>query len=107
MDNKFKERRTPEAAGVGNRYVTRPDVFESDMFNVRAFTETRINDQTLLTSGYSYTRMDTDNVGITRKFSKAVRGSLSYGFFRHRDETSGGFDNYDAHLVFSTITYRF
>ena len=59
-DSKFKERRTPEAAGVGNRYVTQRDVFESDMFNVRAFTETRINDQTLLTSGYSYTRMDTD-----------------------------------------------
>lgn len=59
-DNKFKERRTPEAAGVGNRYVTQRDVFESDMFNIRAFTETRINEQTLLTSGYSYTRMDTD-----------------------------------------------
>lgn len=59
-DSKFKERRTPEAAGVGNRYVTQRDVFESDMFNIRAFTETRLNEQALLTSGYSYTRMDTD-----------------------------------------------
>lgn len=49
----------------------------------------------------------TVNVGITRNFSKTVRGSLSYGYFRHRDETSGGLDSYDAHLVFSTITYRF
>jgi hypothetical protein len=47
------------------------------------------------------------NVGLIRNFSKTVRGSLSYGYFRHRDETSGGIDNYDAHLIFSTVTYRF
>jgi hypothetical protein len=47
------------------------------------------------------------NAGFTRNFSRALRGSLSYGYFAHSDETSGGLDNYDAHLVFSTITYRF
>ncbi|MEQ2010512.1 MAG: hypothetical protein ABMA26_27310, partial [Limisphaerales bacterium] len=75
-DNKFKERRTPEAAGVGNRYVTQRDVFESDMFNVRAFTETRLNDQTLLTSGYSYTRMDTD-IGGSRIYGAAFDAPYS------------------------------
>ena len=30
------------------------------MFNVRAFTETRFNDAVLLTTGYSYTRLNTD-----------------------------------------------
>ncbi len=49
----------------------------------------------------------TVNVSLIRNFSKNVRGTLSYGFFTHRDETSGGLDNYDAHLIFSTITYRF
>lgn len=47
------------------------------------------------------------NASLSRNFSKTVRGTLSYGYFAHRDETSGGRDNYDAHLVFSTITYRF
>ncbi len=75
-DNKFKERRTPEAPGVGNRYVTQRDVFESDMFNIRAFTETRINDQTLLTSGYSYTRMDTD-IGGSRIYGASFDAPYS------------------------------
>ncbi|PAW89265.1 MAG: hypothetical protein B9S33_03445 [Pedosphaera sp. Tous-C6FEB] len=47
------------------------------------------------------------NASLIRNFSKTVRGSLSYGYYAHRDETSGGLDNYDAHLVFSTLTYRF
>ncbi|KAF0176322.1 MAG: hypothetical protein FD161_3108 [Limisphaerales bacterium] len=75
-DNKFKERRTPEAAGVGNRFVTQRDVFESDMFNVRAFTETRFNDRTLLTSGYSYTRLDTD-IGGSRIYGASFDAPYS------------------------------
>lgn len=75
-DSKFKERRTPEAAGVGNRYVTQRDVFESDLLNIRAFTETRLNDQTLLTSGYSYTRMDTD-LGGSRIYGAAFDAPYS------------------------------
>ncbi len=58
-NNAFKERRRPGEVAA-DRYVTQRDVFESDMFNLRAFTETRLNDQTLLTSGYSYTRLNTD-----------------------------------------------
>lgn len=54
----FKERRRPGEAA--NRYVTQRDIFESDMFNARAFTETRFNDAVLLTTGYSYTRLNTD-----------------------------------------------
>ena len=49
----------------------------------------------------------TVNVSLSRNFSKAVKGTLSYGYFRHRDETSGGLDNYTAHLLFSSLTYRF
>ncbi|MEN9575260.1 MAG: hypothetical protein RL514_3115 [Verrucomicrobiota bacterium] len=75
-DNKFKERRTPGAAGVGDRYVTQRDVFETDMFNVRASTETRFNDQVLLTSGYSYTRMDTD-IGGSRIYGASFDAPYS------------------------------
>ena len=49
----------------------------------------------------------TVNVSLDRKFSKTVKGTISYGFFRHRDDTTGGLDNYTAHTIFSSITYRF
>ena len=54
---------------------------------------------------------DAEESGITatisRQISRAVRMSLKYGFFRNRDGTSGGFNNYDAHLVYSSLQYRF
>ena len=57
-NNSFKERRRPGEAA--NRYITQRDIFESDMFNVRAFTESRLNEAVWLTTGYSYTRLNTD-----------------------------------------------
>src|SRR5206468_1507252 len=44
---------------------------------------------------------------ISREISKAVRVSLKYGFFRNREKTYGGHNDYDAHLVFATMQYRF
>jgi hypothetical protein len=36
-----------------------------------------------------------------------VRVSLKYGFFRNREKTYGGHNDYDAHLVLATMQYRF
>jgi hypothetical protein len=33
--------------------------------------------------------------------------SLKYGFFNYRDQTSGGFNNFTAHLVFSSLRVQF
>ena len=44
---------------------------------------------------------------ISREISKAVRVSLKYGFFRNREKTYGGHNDYDAHLVLATMQYRF
>jgi hypothetical protein len=44
---------------------------------------------------------------IARQISKSVRATLKYGFYRNRDETSGGHNDYDAHLVFASLQYRF
>jgi hypothetical protein len=44
---------------------------------------------------------------ITRRISKALQVSLKYGFFRNRDKTSGGLNNYDAQLVYASMQYRF
>jgi len=54
---------------------------------------------------------DTEQQGvtatITRQITKAIKVSLKYGFFRNRDQTSGGNNNYDAHLVYASMQYRF
>ncbi len=45
--------------------------------------------------------------GIVRRMSKRVRVSLKYGFFTSHDELSGGNRDYDAHMLYSTVQYRF
>jgi hypothetical protein len=50
-------RRQPES---GDGFVTQRDKVETDLFNAHAFTETRFNEKVLLTSGYSFTTLDTD-----------------------------------------------
>ena len=44
---------------------------------------------------------------ITRQITQAVKVSLKYGFFRNHDYSSGGNNNYDAHLVYASMQYRF
>ncbi|MFA6544768.1 MAG: hypothetical protein WCS99_10105 [Limisphaerales bacterium] len=85
-----------------------------------------VDDKTDLTANYSYYSADnyvdnslyampygtsendqTFNVGIKRNFTKTVSGSLSYGYFMHNEPSSGGLYNYNAHLIFSSLTYRF
>jgi hypothetical protein len=44
---------------------------------------------------------------LTHRISSNLRWTLRYGFFASRDQLSGGNQNYDAHLLFSSIQYRF
>ncbi|MCF7669648.1 MAG: hypothetical protein K9N48_07725 [Verrucomicrobia bacterium] len=44
---------------------------------------------------------------LTHKFSDQLSWTLKYGFFTNNDETSGGHNDYDAHLVYSGIQYMF
>jgi len=85
-----------------------------------------LNDKTTLNLSYFYYRADnyednsaagvpygagTEEHGITatliRQITKKVRWTLRYGFFSNRDELYGGHNNYAAHMVFSSIQYRF
>ncbi|MBM3882528.1 MAG: TonB-dependent receptor [Verrucomicrobia bacterium] len=45
--------------------------------------------------------------GITRRMTKHMRLSLRYGFFTSADTTAGGYRDYDAHMVYSSMQYRF
>jgi hypothetical protein len=44
---------------------------------------------------------------LTRRITSNIRWTLRYGFFLNRDQLSGGNHNYDSHMLFSTIQYRF
>ncbi|MBI2925967.1 MAG: hypothetical protein HYY24_09710 [Verrucomicrobia bacterium] len=61
LNNARQMRRRP--GETQDRYLTHREGIDSDIFNVHAFTETRFNDQWLLTSGGSYTALDTDLSG--------------------------------------------
>jgi hypothetical protein len=54
--------------------------------------------------GIEYSRHDI-RAGIRRKF-KNVLANLEYGFFKYNEPSSRGFNNYEAHAVFATLTLR-
>ena len=98
----------------------------NDYWTVNAMAGYALDEKTDLQLQYSYYRAS-DNVNnalysqpygadaeqqgvtatITRQITKAIKVSLKYGFFRNHDYTSGGNDNYDAHLVYASMEYRF
>jgi len=44
---------------------------------------------------------------LIRKINQRMTWTLKYGFFDYRDQTSGGFNNFTAHLVFSSLRVQF
>jgi hypothetical protein len=85
-----------------------------------------LDDKTDLTAEYHFYRADNyednsafgqpygaglEEQGITaavvRRLSNRVQVSLKYGFFTSHDRTSGGNNDFDSHLLYSTVQYRF
>ena len=85
-----------------------------------------LDDKTDLNLGYFYYQADNDEgdsyagvpygVGtdehgitalVTRRISPALRLNLKYGYYRSDDATSGGHNDYEAHVVYSSLQYRF
>ncbi len=46
-------------------------------------------------------------VTLIRRLRDNIRLTLKYGFFDYTDDTSGGNNDYQAHLVYSSLQYRF
>ena len=44
---------------------------------------------------------------LIHRFSSAMQWTLKYGWFTLSDETYGGRNDYDAHMLFSSFRYRF
>src|SRR6185295_10542072 len=99
---------------------------KNDYWNASAGVNFVLDDKTDLQAQYSYYRadnyvdnsavsqpygVDAEEHGITatlvRRLTDRVRWTLRYGFFRNRDRTSGGRNDYDAHLVMTSMQVRF
>lgn len=85
-----------------------------------------LDDKTDLNLGYSYYRADnyTDNTPggipygsgaeehglsatLTRRINKNLRAALRYGYYTYTDDSAGGQRDYDAHVVYTSLQYRF
>jgi hypothetical protein len=44
---------------------------------------------------------------LSRRLTEHLRVNLRYGYFHYEDSPSGGHDNYEAHVLFSSLQYRF
>ena len=85
-----------------------------------------LDNKTDLNLGYTYYRSDnyTDNsisglplgsgaeehgisATLIRRLSERVRVSLRYGYYHAEDELYGGRNDYDAHVLYSSLQYRF
>jgi hypothetical protein len=44
---------------------------------------------------------------LTRRITQNLRASLKYGYYNYEDAASGGFNSFEAHLIFASLQYRF
>lgn len=52
-------------------------------------------------------REQSATIGLIRRLRENLRLNLKYGYFTYRDDSLGPYNNYKAHLVYSSLTMRF
>lgn len=99
--------------------------YEGDITSVIASATYALDEKTDLSGGYSFSLADfTQNnlttglplglnyqqhgleAGIKRQIAKGKSVGLQYRFYHYAEPRSGGFNNFDAHAVFATLTVR-
>ena len=100
--------------------------FQNNYWTVNSSVGYALDDKTDLQLQYLYYRADNldDNsavglaygadaqehgitASVVRRISQRLRVSLKYGFFDGQDRTSGGHNDYQAHLVYTSLRYQF
>lgn len=84
-----------------------------------------LNDKTDLSVGYSYYEADNYEgnasyvslgtgghqhaitCGLVRRLTEQIRLNLRYGFYSYTDQTYAGNANFDSHLIYGSLQYRF
>lgn len=100
--------------------------YRGNVYTIMGTTGYALDNKTDLTVEYSYSRADNSVnnssaglplgldfqrhallAGISRKISKNVIARLRYGFYEYDEPSSGGINNYIAHLASASCTVRF
>ncbi len=100
--------------------------FQNDYWNGTFSVGYVINDTTNVQADYFYYRADNfvnnaafsqpygagaeehaATVTLSKQFNRSLRGSLKYGYYSNQDDTSGGYNNYQAHLLAASLQFRF
>lgn len=115
---------TPAALATGSTNLVLN--FDNNYWNASASVGYALTEKTDLQAQYFYYRADnyTDNslysqpygadakengvtAAIIHRLKQNMVVTLKYGFFSNRDATAGGKNDYDAHLVYSSLRYYF
>ena len=62
------------------------------------------NVATGLPLGIEYTQ-HTVQAGVTRQLNEHLKSRFGYGYYTYDEPTSGGLNDYDAHLVFGALSF--
>ena len=99
---------------------------QNNYWSVNFNTGIALDNKTDLNLGYTFYQADNyknpdplyiaygagaEEYGITatlvRRITQNLRVTLRYGYYHYTDQTSGGNNNYDAQVVYSSLQYRF
>jgi hypothetical protein len=100
----------PVSTPGSDRHLTQEDGVRTDLFNVHASTETRFNDKTLFTMGYSFTTLDTDISG-SRIYGPNYDAIYDPNFSRRQGRDEGfvdlmGGSRMDQHVANLNLMYN-
>jgi hypothetical protein len=99
--------------------------YEGNVYSILSSGNYVLNTRTDLHASYAFSRADYEQhndavglplgirydrhgltAGITRRLTKNLSGTVQYGFFRYREPTAGGANDYTARAVFASLNLK-
>ena len=110
-------------SGVNNDTIIAP--YKGEVYSMLSSVNLAVNASTRFQASYSFSWADyrqdneTDGLplgihyvrhglfaGVTRQFTKNLSGTAQYGFFRYREPTAAGANDYTAHAVMASLALK-